>query len=181
MSHYGTLPDALAYHESRGNTAWAALADDTTREQALRRATDYIDRVFMYQRKSLRYVSMFAGSKTNVNQEREFPRDSIVTMNGDTLDDNTTPLGVEQATYEAALLEAETPGTLSPTFTPSTQQGPVTQETVGPLTIKYDGISSDMEGYKQRPPNMPVVFAVERLVAPFLKAVAYCEPTVKVV
>ena len=39
---YISVADASTFHTNRGNTAWAALASDTVREQCLRRATEYM-------------------------------------------------------------------------------------------------------------------------------------------
>ena len=40
---YISLVDAATRHTNLGNTAWAALASDTVREQYLRRATEYME------------------------------------------------------------------------------------------------------------------------------------------
>ena len=37
-----SVAGADAYHAARGNAAWAAIADEETKEQLLRKATDYM-------------------------------------------------------------------------------------------------------------------------------------------
>jgi len=63
---YISVADAIAYHASRGNTAWAAVATDETRaEQLLRHATDFMER---------RYRSRWAGMRLSVTQRLSWPR-----------------------------------------------------------------------------------------------------------
>lgn len=56
---------ATAYHAKRGNAAWAALASDDLREQALRKATDYMEQV---------YRERWAGYMTAPTQVLSWPR-----------------------------------------------------------------------------------------------------------
>lgn len=176
---YGDRTACGAYHTARGVTTWTGA--DADLDAALQRGSDYINRLFWWRRKSGAWVSMFKGTPVTEPQDDQFPRDGIVMENGTELGDNVTPTAIEHAAYEAALLELVTPGSLSPNLTPNAVLGAVVQRTVGPITIKYDGVSHEMPGYEQRPPNMPIVFAVERLVAPYLKSVALCDPAVRVV
>lgn len=59
---------ATAYHASRGNAAWAALASDTEREQKLRMATDYIEAFF---------GSRWAGLRVSTEQALSWPRSMV--------------------------------------------------------------------------------------------------------
>lgn len=170
MSFYGTEAAADAYHTERGNSAWDAFTSPQ-QEAALTRASDYLDRFFVQRLSTGSWVVMWSGEKTDPAQAREWPRDSA-TYYGTAVTDGTTPTAIEHATYEAALREATTPGSLMPDFTP----GNVIQETVGPLTVKY----SDKEQSTERPPNMPVLPVVERLVAGYLVPRAVL-PAVRVV
>lgn len=62
---YCSVADATAYHAARGNAAWAGLADDTAREQMLRRATDYMEQV---------YRMRWAGYMVSPTQVLSWPR-----------------------------------------------------------------------------------------------------------
>src|SRR5690606_22776375 len=137
---YGDISDASAYHVARGNTAWATY---TSAQQlaALIRGSDYVDQRYREKLKSGRWVSMFSGAKTGGrNQAREWPRTGATDYEGNEIADDVVPVEVEHAAYEAALREAAAPGSLSPDYVPTER---VTQETVGPITVKYaDGSGS---------------------------------------
>lgn len=153
---YGTQAGADAYHAARGNDAWAAL-DDPQKAVALTRGTDYVDQRYRVQLKTGRWVSVFCGSKTDPEQFREFPRDGS----------DTVPEGIEYAAYEAALREAVSKGSLMPDYVATGQKGPVTEETVGPVSVKYANIMGKMEEYCM-PPNLPVIPQIDTLVAPYI-------------
>ena len=182
---YGTRQDADTYHSERGNAAWAAY-DDSQKDVALVRASDYIDQVFRKQLKSGRWESEFQGSKLVPAQFREWPRSDVVDYEGTEIPDGTTPVEIDYATYEAALREAATPGYLLPDFDPVGQQGATVQEPVGPITVKYSDLYAQTRGagsdnrFAMRPPNLPVIYAVESLVAPYLRTVASSYGTVAV-
>lgn len=91
---YGDLADALAYHNERGNAAWAGAADDATRSAALLNASEYVDS----------FAAQYPGTKTGGRaQERAWPRSGVTFLNEDVPDDEI-PKEIEYATYEAALL-----------------------------------------------------------------------------
>ena len=162
MSFYGTVAEADTYHDDRGNATWEAL-DTEEKEAALTRASDYLDRFYVEKLASGRWVTMWCGVKTVSTQARAWPRDNA-THYGEAVTDGTTPEAIEHAAYEAALREAATPGSLLPDFT-ATSQGAVTQETVGPITVKY-AENDVMRG--NRPPNMPVIPVIDGIVAGYL-------------
>lgn len=62
---YISVADATAYHAARGNAAWAALASDTIREQALRKATDYLGQM---------YRDRWTGYRVSTTQALDWPR-----------------------------------------------------------------------------------------------------------
>lgn len=62
---YISVADATAYHAARGNAAWTALASDTVREQALRKATDYMGQT---------YRDRWAGNRVSTTQALDWPR-----------------------------------------------------------------------------------------------------------
>lgn len=112
MSSYGTLAASKTYHAERGNTAWAA-ADDADLTIALLRGSEYVDG---------RYRAAFPGYKTGERaQVREWPRTGATDASGYLIAEDAEPVEVEYATYEAALRELATPGSLMPDVTPATQ------------------------------------------------------------
>lgn len=105
---YGTLPGALAYHQARGNAAWASTGDDEAKQAALLRGSVWVDNT---------YRSRFSGRKTGGrSQEREWPRTDATDAAGDDIDADEVPTEIEEATYEAALRELTKPGSLAPDF-----------------------------------------------------------------
>lgn len=168
MSFYGTVGEADAYHSMRGNDSWSALSTPA-KEAALVRAADYIDRFFVEKLASGRYSSLWCGKQVTTTQPRAFPRDGV-TFYGEAVGDNITPTAIEEASYEAALREASTPGSLLPDYTENTTSGAVVQETVGPLTIKYSDMSKERRDHLWggRPPNMPVIPTIDGMVAGYL-------------
>lgn len=121
---YGTLAGALAYHDARGNTAWAA-STDPLRTAALIRATTFIDG----------YRGRFPGYKADGrDQPLEWPRIGALDATGWAIPADAAPIEIEQATYEAALRELAKPGALSPDLSPAIRMkrvkaGPVETET----------------------------------------------------
>lgn len=107
---YGTLADALAYHEARGNAAWSAGAvTDPQREAALLRASEALDGI---------YGPRFPGKKATRTQERAWPRVGAVDHCADKpIPENETPPEVETAAYALGLAELVTPGSSTPTLT----------------------------------------------------------------
>lgn len=62
---YISLADAEEYHDDRGNTPWTGVVDDTLKEQAIVRASDYIDK---------RFGRRFRGWRSGSDQGLEWPR-----------------------------------------------------------------------------------------------------------
>lgn len=129
MSYYGTTAGAMTYHADRGNTAWAA-ASTSDQEAALLRASDYLDS---------NWRSLFQGYKTGGrDQVREWPREYVLVMDGAQqveLDENTVPVEVEYATYEAALRELTTPGYFNPDIIPGKNKKSVSVS--GAVSVEY--------------------------------------------
>mgnify|MGYP000500491630 CR=1 FL=1 len=129
---YGTLEGAAEYHAARNNTAWEGAPDspdspDDYRMAALIRASDYIDAT---------YRARFSGSKVGGRaQMREWPRIDAVDASGEEIDDETVPIEIERATYEAALRELEQPGSLSPDFVAAQQV--VRERVEGAVEVQY--------------------------------------------
>lgn len=136
---------ADAYHEARGNAAWAAL-DDFAREAALVRATDFIEGA---------YRLRWAGSRTSPStQSLSWPRTGVyVAEEGYYVAENHIPHAVRRAVAELAGKAAA--GTeLSPDLGKE-----VVREKVDVIEVEYAA------GSRQQPHFV----AVERLLEPYLK------------
>lgn len=163
MSFYGTRSDADTYHSARGNTVWdaASVAD---RDAALLRASDYIDGRYQRRLSTGAYTSMFPGTPVAANTDgRQWPRVGASDGYGRAIADDEIPDAVKRATYEAALRELATPGSLSPDYVPADK---VTQEKVGPLSVTY---ATEGQSHKLDTPNRPVIPAVDEILAPLLQ------------
>lgn len=127
---YGTVLDADAYHLARGtDTEWDDIED---KEAALLRASEWVDR---------NYRSRFAGYKLlGRSQEREWPRYDAYDAANIYIPSDEVPVEVEYATYEAALKEGTTPGTLSPDYDP-----PIARLKADVVEIEYAGTSQATE------------------------------------
>ncbi len=145
---YISVTDAGTYHTNRGNTAWAALLNDTVREQCLRKATEYMDAA---------YHSRWQGVKAFVLvQALDWPRSDVI-VDGVGVDYNSIPEAIKRACAElalrassAALLDDQTQG--------------VVREQVGPIAVEYDRNSPQATRYK----------AIDAILAPFLKSGGGC-------
>lgn len=158
MAIYGTLADANAYHTARGNAGWTGA--DAAKEAALQRATDYIDGRYRRMTAGGCWVSMFRGKRTDGrDQDLEWPRTGATDSEGDEIPDDEVPIEVEEATYEAALLELANPGSLSPVFVGARQ---VLKQKVGPIERTFAEAKAD-DG--AMPPNRPVVPAIDDIIA----------------
>lgn len=157
MAIYGSVTEADAYHLARGNTGWTGSPE--AKEAALQRATDYVDGRYRRMTGGGCWVSMFRGKRTaGRDQDLEWPRTGATDSEGNEIPDDEVPEEVEHATYEAALLELTTPGSLSPVFVAAQQ---VTKEKVGPVEVQYS--EAKQEG--GMPPNRPVVPAIDDILA----------------
>lgn len=120
---YATVAEADAYAEAHGFTAWLDLDDEEDKEPALRKSTQWMDGKFRGQIK---------GRKTNATQALAMPRVGCTDEDGNAFDDDVIPLVWKNASIEAALREADTPGTLFPDVERETSS-----EKVGPIAVSY--------------------------------------------
>lgn len=155
VNNYGTVAGADAYHLARGNIVWAGT-DEPEKEAALLRASEWIDG---------NYRMLFPGWKVgNRAQVREWPRNSAYDVFGYLIPADSVPMEAEYATYEAALREAGTPGSLSVDF-------------VGADVIKkaaVDGaVSVEFGGDGSVSAAQIVMPAVDSILAPILTGGAY--------
>lgn len=126
------------YGDDSGFAAWLAdnghsLPEGSLSSAVLRqRGSAYIDGV---------YGSRFPGVPTDgVAQERAWPRTGA-TAYGSEIASDTIPTAVVQASYAAALYEAENPGGLSAA---TSGAAAVKREKVGPLEVEYAASSGDV-------------------------------------
>lgn len=137
---YLTLADALAYHNARGNTAWAALAE-SAKEAALRKATDYMIQQFR---------ARWKGYRKDGTQTLDWPRSSvylepfvhgIVGTYPFLVADNIVPKEVKEACAELALRAAT--ADLAPDLARSKLS-----VTVGPISTTYDKTDPQYTRYR---------------------------------
>lgn len=134
-----SVSDALAYHAARGNATWATITT-TQQEQALRRATDYMEAV---------YSQRWAGTRTTSVQALSWPRYNVF-VNGFVTLSSSIPRAVINACSELALRAAA--GEL---LSDSTQQK--TRTKVDVLEVEFDKYSPQSTQY----------LAITALLAPY--------------
>ena len=93
---YCSVADADAYHTTRGNAAWAAL-DNTTKEQNLIKATDYI---------SMFYDALWDGEPMQAGQSLAWPRRDVRVSGGFYIPIDIIPRALRHATAELAMKAA---------------------------------------------------------------------------
>lgn len=136
---------ADAYHSARGNTAWAALTT-TAKEQALRKATDYMQQT---------YRPMWAGLRRYSTQALDWPRVEVPRHDvGDYYPIDVVPTEVQNACAELASRAS------AGTVLLADQSREVVEQTVGPITTKYAQGSAQAKKFS----------AVDSMLAMFLKA-----------
>lgn len=169
---YGTVAAADAYHLARANAAWTG--DDTAKQAALLRASVYIDGRYRKLLASGTWQSLFPGVKTEGRgQAREWPRTGAEDYEGHAIEPDQVPVEVENATFEAALRELASPGSLSPDFVAAQT---IKREKVGPLETEFAvGNGADAAGSVR-----PVISTIDEMIAPVLVA-RYALPAVFVV
>lgn len=138
---YASLAEADAYHAARGNAAWAALATDLLREQALRRATDYMGQVYAY---------AWQGKRATAEQALDWPRAGVVVFEV-AVSPAIVPPKIRDACAELALKAAAT--VLAPDLGPAKKR-----VKVGPLETEYADYQPQSRRY----------LSVDRMLAPYL-------------
>ncbi|CAN7169527.1 DnaT-like ssDNA-binding protein [Brevundimonas sp. LjRoot202] len=146
------------YGDDSGFTDWLAdnghtLPDGALSSAVLRqRGSVYVDGL---------YGARFTGVPTDgVMQERAWPRTGATAYGSDIASD-AIPSAVVQASYAAALYEAENPGGLSVAVTAA---GAVKREKVGPLETEYFEGTGDVAA-----DATPALSIVQGLLTPFLR------------
>lgn len=138
---YINVSGADAYHDARGADDWFLLTV-TQKEQALRRATDFM---------MGRYRMRWKGGRVHPHQALDWPRQGVVTEDMGSaappyyafvISYQIVPLEVKNACAELALRAAAGPLLLD-------QQQKIIEETVGPITTKYDSDATALIQYTQ--------------------------------
>lgn len=122
---YVSVVFADDYFSSRGITEWATLTAQV-KEQALIRATDYIDNVFQWY-----------GKKLKSEQSLRFPRVNLKDYEGN--DVTGIPTCLKQAVCDASLLTANG----SELFHTANENGDIVSESIGQLSFTYSKNNSE--------------------------------------
>lgn len=118
---YCTVAYADTYHSNLGNTAWAALSD-AEKEQALRKATDYMVQVYGERWKGIRSYPL--------TQRLDWPRGwAVVDLVGVGFD--SVPDDVQRACASLALRAS------SATLAPDVKQQKESISVAGAVTVKF--------------------------------------------
>jgi len=133
-----SVADCDSYHALRGNTNWATLTN-TEKEQAIVRATDFMQQVYSWK-----------GSRKTDTQALAWPRYYVERDNGYYPSD-AIPNEVKNACAELAFKAAG--GDLSPDIAQR-----VIREKIGPIEVEYDKNGVQFTTYR----------AINNLLAPFL-------------
>jgi len=143
------------------NSGWSGSNED--KEAALIRGSQYIDSKYRKKFTSGRWMSLFPGTKTGGRgQALEWPRTGATDYDGNPIPDDEVPVEVEYATYEAAIRELSSPGSLSPDYVPSKL---VKRQKVDVIEREFFE-----PGELGSAPSTPVVSVIDNLIAPVLIA-----------
>ena len=140
---YVTVEEADAYHTSRGNLPWLNDVDMTeaAKEQALRRAADYIEQV---------YGLSFKGYRVSRTQALSFPRNEVEVYDY-YIDGNVIPVQLKNAQMALAYKAAQ--GNLAPDISQA-----VKREKVDVLEVEYMDSSNPVVRFRE----------IDNLLAPLL-------------
>jgi hypothetical protein len=148
MAGYGTDSGFDAWLNDNGYT----LPGDAPAPAVLReRGSQYIDAL---------YGSRFAGAILSVEQERQWPRESVI-IGGKLVPPDLVPGAVINASYLAAYQEATSPGSLSAVGSAASA---VTREKVGQIEVQYASGQSDGTAMS----ITPLMSTVDGMLRPFL-------------
>ncbi|GDY37694.1 DnaT-like ssDNA-binding protein [Acidovorax sp. NB1] len=136
---YISVANADAFHAARGNAAWAPLSTEA-KEQALRKATDYMGR----------YSGRWKGERLNAGQVLDWPRAGVV-VDGYEINWETVPAAIANACALLALKASA--GDIAPDLGPQKQS-----VKVGPIETTYAPGTRQATRYQ----------SAETLLAPYL-------------
>jgi hypothetical protein len=134
MTIYGTAAGFREYHTARGVDV-SAYDDDAAIEAKLLVASEWLDNT---------YRSLFKGWKVGTRdvQDREWPRNSVYDNEGNAVSSASVPVEVDNATYEAALRELQSSGTLTKDFIPNKYKRVAI---AGSVSVDYAGSSQSSD------------------------------------
>lgn len=118
---YASVADADTFLSSRGMTIWSELSEPE-KEQALRRAADYM---------TAEYRPKWLGRRSSAVQSLDWPRTDVTLDDVGVIPQNFVPREIVRACIELAFRAAS--GELL-----DDEEGRVIEETIGPITTKYD-------------------------------------------
>ncbi len=129
---YGNVTDADAYQTAHGGNAKWTAATTPEKTAALLTASEWID---------ANYGALFPGYPTGkISQLRAWPRTNAADIYGDSIAADAVPVPVQQATYEVALRQIVSPGSL---FRDWTAGKDIKQASVdGAVSVTYAGSAS---------------------------------------
>lgn len=129
---YISVAEVDSYHSLRGNTTWATITT-AEKEQALRRASDYLIQV---------YYGLWLGYRKVDTQALDFPRTSVPITDGYSYyPDSAIPQLLKNAQAELAWKAAQ--GDLNPDLTQR-----VIREKIDVLEVEYDSTSPQYVRYR---------------------------------
>lgn len=140
---YISLEAADLYHVNRGNLDWVGTDSEKTRK--LRRATQFLDG---------RYRARWKGTKATSGQALCWPRDSMTDEDGNGIDSDVIPNGIQYATCELARVL------------------PYTQKIDQPKGLKRVKAGSVEVEYAWLGQEREILDLVDELVAPYVMASA---------
>lgn len=159
MAGYGTDEGLDTWLADYGYT-WPAAG--ISKAVGRQRGSAYVDGVY-----GARFPGTPAGGYA---QERAWPRDDAQTSAGEDIPSDQVPTAIIEASYAAALYEAENPGALAVAVTGGAS---IKREKVGPIETEY------FEGKGDAVANAtPVLTMVEGLLTQFLVAANFPYPLV---
>lgn len=137
---YGTAAGFRAYHVARGNDVPAEAVDDDTVNEWLLVGSEWLDG---------RYQSSFPGLKVGMREQlREWPRYDAQDVYGYYIPSDAVPREMINATYEAALREGVSTGSLSVDYTPNKYKRAAVD---GAVSVEFAGFNSAWDTQKQIP------------------------------
>lgn len=136
-----SVSNADARATALGNAAWLALATTALKEEALRRATVYMEQAYRSRWKGQRVVSM---------QALSWPRYDVC-VDGFSVESNIVPTDIANACADLAFKAA------TAELAPDLERG-VVREKVGPIETEYDAYSPQQTRFR----------AIDLMLAPYL-------------
>ena len=139
---YASVINADDYQTGRGNTLWFTLSTNE-KEQALRRATDYMVQT---------YRDRWSGTRVTITQALDWPRYDVVIDAITSVDSDIVPYDIVHACIDLAFMAAA--GNLMPNI----KQNAIRKK-VSDIEIEYDRLSSQRTKYN----------VIDSILAPYLK------------